>query len=258
MTWLGWWCFDLLSRMLEPGERAVARGDLVEAGVSSGQACGELLGLVARRQAALWRSWPPWTALLGIVYLLIPLLVQCLAACGETLTVYFTQSNLPVHLGLVMVCGSCLTFLWSWSCGFALAAISRRTIWIHGPLFYAAGILGVPYGLAGSIGAYGQLKGSFEHTMVTLVVQVFLFVLPSVWGLRSGLRTRRTGWFVLLATPAVIATLVGILAWSETWTPNDWLDRLSAYAILSWPVVYVVTKRARLAQPGAVRLTPVE
>lgn len=49
---------SLLARMLDPAEREAVLGDLVECAVPPGRACRELLGLVARRQAAIWAaSW---------------------------------------------------------------------------------------------------------------------------------------------------------------------------------------------------------
>jgi len=58
---------DLASTLLEPHERDVVRGDLAECGVNGWRACLEVLGLVARRQAALWADWRPWLALVGVV-----------------------------------------------------------------------------------------------------------------------------------------------------------------------------------------------
>ncbi|MBZ5634636.1 MAG: hypothetical protein LAO55_16045 [Acidobacteriia bacterium] len=56
-----------MSRMLEPDEREASRGDLAESGEHGGQALLGLVGLVVRRQAALWKDWRPWLALVGLV-----------------------------------------------------------------------------------------------------------------------------------------------------------------------------------------------
>ncbi len=53
--------------MLEPDEREAVRGDFAESGETSGQALRNVLGLVLRRQAALWKDWRPWLALVGLV-----------------------------------------------------------------------------------------------------------------------------------------------------------------------------------------------
>jgi hypothetical protein len=60
MIRLWWWCIDRLSGMLEPAEREAVRGDLAESGAAAPRALGEVLGLVIRRQAALWKDWRPW------------------------------------------------------------------------------------------------------------------------------------------------------------------------------------------------------
>lgn len=58
---------DLLSRLLEADEREAVRGDLTESGASGGRALRDVVGLVVRRQAALWMDWRPWLALVGVV-----------------------------------------------------------------------------------------------------------------------------------------------------------------------------------------------
>src|SRR5260221_2332799 len=67
MTRIGWWLVDTVSRMLEPDEREAVRGDFAESGETSAQALLNVLGLVARRQAAFWKDWRPWLALVGMV-----------------------------------------------------------------------------------------------------------------------------------------------------------------------------------------------
>jgi hypothetical protein len=64
---LSWWCVDLASHALAPQEREVVGGDFAESGESGGQALRDLLGLIVRRQAALWKGPGPWVALLGLV-----------------------------------------------------------------------------------------------------------------------------------------------------------------------------------------------
>jgi hypothetical protein len=54
---------EMLSRMLDSDERLALRGDLEESGETGLQAVWDVLGLVARQQAALWKDWRPWLAL---------------------------------------------------------------------------------------------------------------------------------------------------------------------------------------------------
>jgi hypothetical protein len=241
MTSLSSWCFDLISRLLDDGEREVLRGDLAEAHISGGQAVCELLGLVARRQAILWKSLPPWIVLIAVIYLLVPLLALCLDATRETLAASLNQPpDAPLHFRCVLVSGSCLTFLWAWDCGFVLAAISPRTVWITVPLFYLAAFVGVPYSPFGQRAFLRQWNGGFDQNWPTLLVNVALFLLPSIWALRHGLHTSKIRLTTTLFRAALLAMLVAALSWSAAWDREAAGDRLWGYAILSWPLVYML------------------
>ncbi len=243
----GWWIFDLCSRMLDADERSAVRGDLVEAGVSGAQACKELSGLIARRQIAAWKSWQPWIAFFAIVYLLVPLLLQCVDAVRHMVIAYSTGARLPSGSGGVLLSGAWLTVLWSWSSGFTLARLSRRTVWIQGPLFIAAAILGVPYGIAGSGGAYRQIANNPAHEVLSWTLAAALLLLPSLWGLWTGLQAGGTNScrFSASIMIAAVAIPIGILAASAGWTPEAYVDRLSAYAVLSWPVGFLAVTSFR-------------
>jgi len=243
MTSLTSRCFNLISRLLDDGEREVLRGDLAEAHISGGQAFRELLGLVARRQAILWKSLPPWIVLFAVIYLLVPLLSLCLDATRETLAASLNQTpNPPEHFRYVLVCGSCLAFLWAWDCGFVLATISPRTVWISVPLFYWATFLGVPCSPFGQRAFLRQWNGGFDRNWPTLLINVALFLLPSIWGLRRGLHTWKIPLTAVLFKAALLAGLVAALSWSAAWDREAAVDRLSGYAILSWPLVYMLAK----------------
>jgi hypothetical protein len=58
------WLADRVSLLLSRDERDAVRGDLAESGEGGSEVLGELLGLVARRQAAGWTNWRPWCAVL--------------------------------------------------------------------------------------------------------------------------------------------------------------------------------------------------
>ena len=67
MIRVSWLFVDIVSRLLEPDEREFVRGDFAESGETGGRALRDLLGLVVRRQAALWKDWRSWLALLGLI-----------------------------------------------------------------------------------------------------------------------------------------------------------------------------------------------
>jgi hypothetical protein len=58
-----WWLADASSRMLDSNEREAVHGDLAESLETGGQALRNVLGLVIRRQLAVWRGWQPWVSL---------------------------------------------------------------------------------------------------------------------------------------------------------------------------------------------------
>src|SRR5882724_7152802 len=133
-----WCCVDICSLMLDPDERDAVRGDLSESGETGVRALGNVLGLVARRQAALWKDWQPWLALIGIVGLAGVLLVQFSGFVSSTYDLNFwiirnyrdmdpvllEQTGLTLRHGiLALVCCSFLLISWSWTSGFALGSL---------------------------------------------------------------------------------------------------------------------------------------
>ncbi len=235
-----WWLVDKLSRTLEPDERDAVQGDFAESGAAGGQALRELLGLVARRQAAMWKDWRPWLALLGIVgpvgMQLSRIAISTSVPLWMNLSSFWTY-GVPYRNGLtileeivVFVCHSFAVALWSWTSGFVLGCLSGRAVWVNGLLLC--------------------LVSSFSASVPSSLFVLF----PFFWGARHGhkhgaLEERRT---VLLAT-AITAMLAlvtwtsgwrqaGILAWSEgVWQGGvDWQTRLVPFTVVSWPVVYVL------------------
>lgn len=122
---LCWWLVDKLSRMLEPSERDAVCGDLAELGLTGGQAFRDLLGLIARRQAALWKDWRPWLALLGIAVPLGLLLTRDSHQIGGSLSrhlwtwwrygVRYETGLTPAGDVTVFVCGALALVFSSWS-----------------------------------------------------------------------------------------------------------------------------------------------
>jgi len=66
MTKATWSIVDVAARSLHPAEREAVLGDLNERGESAWQGLLDVLGLVMRRQAMLWRSWQPWLTAFGV------------------------------------------------------------------------------------------------------------------------------------------------------------------------------------------------
>ena len=57
-----WPLVELGTRLLDPEEREVVLGDLVETQESAWRGLLDVFGLVLRRQTGLWRDRRPWVA----------------------------------------------------------------------------------------------------------------------------------------------------------------------------------------------------
>ena len=260
---LCWWLVDKLSRMLEPNERDAVRGDFAELGFTGSQALRDLLGLIARRQAALWKDWHPWLALLGIALPVGLLLTRS--------SVYFSGS-LSRHLwtwwrygvryetGLtlagdvsVFVCGALALLFSSWVSGFALGSLSRRTLWVNAVLFYFSWLLPIVVFLPAVLLTSHRIA-PFLLTF-SVLPSACLFVLPSALGMRDGLRR---GPLTLRPTILLVAMIItidalaiwtgawwrdGLIIWSQgTWhgPAYDWQRPLLILALTNWPLVYLI------------------
>lgn len=251
MTQICWWLVDRVSRLLEPDERDAVRGDFAEAGVTGGKALLDLLGLVARRQVALWADWRPWLALVGIVGPVGLLLIDFsifLTRGFDLLELHFwiffnytdikraflDQTALTAHSGIVrLFCYSFLLVAWSWTSGFVLGSLSRRTIWLNGALFCCLVCLFFSVVLDATLP---------PQPSKFLLLATALFLLPFFWGVRQGLRlgTLRPLQAILLA--AAIASLTALAIWTGGWWHGGaWQARqLLLSMTLCWPVWYMV------------------
>jgi len=150
MTRICAWLFNQLSQLLEPDERDAVRGDLTESSETGWPALGELLGLVVRRQAALWKEWRPWVALVGLA---VPIGFQISLSSLQFDSTYdlyrwiirnhhdidpsiLNDIGMSVPHGIAQMATQALLLIaWCSICSFVLASLSPRTIWVNGSLF---------------------------------------------------------------------------------------------------------------------------
>jgi len=224
--------------MLERDERNAVRGDFAEAGETGGQALRDLLGLVARRQAALWKDWRPWLALIGMAGLGGALLIISLFL-GGTYELYswiirnysvidktvLLQTGLTLRHGIALLAfNSFLLISCSWTGGFALASLSRRTARVNVAVF------------------------CFVWLLSPLKLFTVSFLLPFIWGVCQGLRlgTLRRRQEIFLA--AAIVSVTALTIWTGGWWRAVGWGKMHPllWLVLCWPVWYMVAT----ASPG--------
>jgi hypothetical protein len=197
-----WRLADRLSRLLQPDERDAVHGDLAESGESGREALFELLGLVARREAGLWRDWRPWAALLGLALLAFWLTRES-ARLAHWSAIYLwmyvdnwrmadarssgywrllMQSGAPILLSCSML------MVWSWAAGIAVGVLARRTAVVHAVLFCVAlALADLSPATRGSLGPNAVVFTlRFYRSIYPLLLQAAVIALPALWGMRLG------------------------------------------------------------------------
>jgi hypothetical protein len=211
-----WRLVDLISRLLGPEERAAVCGDLAESGESGGEALRQVVGLIVRRQAAVWKRWRPWVAL---VFLVIPgglvlsegsrLLAHYSALYLWLYTNYWNwtlvedaayRHDLLHYVGICFI-GSATLASVAWSSGLALAFFSRGSVLPAGVVFalllFFGELLGAPsrdfgYGsyVRGNPANAVVFQGYFYRLLFPVMLQALVVLVPAVAGMRTSLRRR--------------------------------------------------------------------
>jgi hypothetical protein len=218
---------DLVSRLLPPDEREVVQGDLLEGGESAWQSVLAVVGLVGRREAALWRNWRPWLAAFGLAvpssFLLMGFSLSVSRAYQQLMGgPILHATGVTVRPGLALfLCNVLLLLAWSWTGGFVVGSVSRRTVWVSAVLSFAPCVF--------------CLERFRVESLSRLCLVLFLPV--ALWGARRGLQIARIKRSSAIAL-AIAVTALTIPTWSSAgaWLPN-WA--------LSWPAWFLVATARR-------------
>jgi hypothetical protein len=216
------WPWAVAARLLERSEREAVLGDLLETGECTWRGLLGVLGLVIRRQLLHWKHWQPWLAMLGLA------LPSSLLLMGTSVSVSSMYAQLidpriliappqSIHEGyLQLLCSGLLLIGCSWSCGFVVGSLSRRTLWVS----IAASCLACLFCLV------RFREPSFSRLCL------FLFLVPAIWGVRHGLQLVRINPALAIFLAIAITALVILPANSAAlWTLN--------WSVL-WPAWYIV------------------
>jgi len=248
-----WWVVDIASRLLDTREREAICGDFAESGETGGQALRDAMGLVARRQAAVWAHWRPWLTLVGLIIPLGMLLsiISRRAADGSAIYVWLYANNWQwgdlgnagfryelVHCAPMILRVYATLACGAWTSGFVLGWISGRTIRLNWTLFCLilcfGALLGAPLCLelysqylhrAFSLPSLPDLNApvfavTFYRVTFPLIVQIVLVVGPSLSGMNQGAEVATfRPWLRTILWTAVVATLAGMVVQN----PDLWL-----------------------------------
>lgn len=220
MSRTAWKLAELASKPLESDEREAVLGDLLESNQSALRALLDISGLVFRRQAGLWKGPRPWLA--GFLTLPCSWLLM-----HVSLSVTCTYQRL-VHHKLytcwhtghegfpLLLCHIFLLIAWSWSGGYIVESVSRRTLWA-----------------SAALSVFPALNLCWSDSELPSRLCLFLFILPAIFGVRRGLRKTRIS-LLSASFLAFIMTVLMISAWSyqALWMLN-WALILPAWCLVA-------------------------
>lgn len=215
---VGWRCVEAAAGLLAPVEREVVLGDLAEMNPGAWRGLGDVLGLAARRQLALWRGWRPWAASIGLALPASLFLMGCSVAASATFAGLLREPA-QVRLFWLSVSTLILVVCWAWMAGFVVGSVSKGALW--------ASILAC---CAPCLRCLSLWPG---HGFSGL--RLLIFVLLGLWGVWRGRQDSRLGlgWAVFLAAVAMLAPLM----WSKGgWMYGCWL---------LWPGCYLAATTRR-------------
>jgi len=211
MSRVAWTLVDLLSRLLDGEEREAVLGDLRETGQSAWRGFEDVSGLILRRQAALWRDPRPWLAgfvvALPCSYLLthVSISVTCTYERLVNHRVYACWHT--GHEGFpLLLCHILLLAAWSWSGGYIVGSVSRRTVWMSAALSVIPSMFCL----------------CWDGHVFPARPCVFLFVLPAIFGVYRGLQSaaiplRAAMLLALTVTVLMISAWTNQALWALNW-----------------------------------------
>ena len=222
---MSWRCVEAAAELLAPKEREIVLGDLAESDRGGWRGLGDVLGLVARRQLALWKSWRPWAASFGLALPASLFLMGWSVAASGAVIALLGEPAQPRAFWLSLS-RLFLVTCWAWMAGLVVAAVARGTLW--------ASLLAC---CAPCLHCLSMWPG---HGLSFLRLLVFL--LPGLWGVWRGWRGPRLGLnlAVFLAAMGASAFLIS--------GKGGWMYSCS----LLWPGLYLTATARR--GPGLDKL----
>lgn len=216
MTNAGWSVVEVAARSLHVEEREAVLGDLNERGESAWQGLLDVLGLVIRRQAMLWKSWQPWLTAFGVTVPCSFLLMGVfLSVCQSWLWIIDARTLHSADLATawplrILACQAALLLGWSWTAGFVVGSTSPRTLWVSAALCCSPCMFCL----------------SRFHIPSLSRLCLLLFLLPAIWGVRRGLQIatlRLSSAIALASATTLLIAFIGSSGTQRWWTQSAWV-----------------------------------
>jgi hypothetical protein len=273
---------DALAEMLDPDEREAVLGDISESQQKNGKAIRELLGLIARREAALWRTPRPWLMLVAMVAPIAVALNLAAIRLAEGTAIYsyiyidnWTWGQLASPGARADLVHLCVAYLFdyvslagfAWAAGLSIGRLSGRAVRGMSAWLYLSVVVVALVPRSHWVGNASVFEAPFYQFVLPVIVGALCLVVPSLSGLHQGRRLsgqRPAAGMVMLVTAQV--ALVARAAASQysalrigTIPPGavPFLVLLGVvpFVALAWPVVYaaVIVARQRWSGAGVTR-----
>jgi hypothetical protein len=229
-SWTSWSVIEAASQLLPLKDREAVLGDLAETNQSLRQMLAQLFGLAVRRHLALWNSWQPWLAALGLALPTSFLLMGASISISSTVQQMLSHP-VPAHHALrTLISPGLLLISWSWTAGLVVSFLSRRTLWISG--------------ISCLIPCLFCLSRFHMESLPRL--SLFVFLLPALLGVWQGIRAMPIGLSFAVMMAVAVTTLVILTSSREFWLCNT---------ALLWPAWYLVAVALGKAAKKEERLT---
>jgi hypothetical protein len=221
---------ELIALLLPRRDREAVLGDLTESSASFGSSLFAILGFALRRQFFCWLSWRPWFAGIALAYTTTWLLMGSSVDISTSAVNWYGGPAVwrSVPYGLPSFTLALLRLIVAaWCAGFAVARISRRTLWCSLLL-----LLGPSFCCYKSF----HVETHFDHHILQLSPFVLFLYLPlMIFGVYAGLHNLR---------PRPWPTLLLIVPYCVQLVPMTRIQSGTNFVLWTllplWPCCYLV------------------
>ncbi len=201
---------DIAARLLPPNVQDAVLGDLEENAENEWKKLFTVLEILLRKQLEPWRTWHPWIA--GAASVSGALLLLGASFCLSLDLRPLLHGGLA-HTGWSLLPEIILLLAWSWTTGFIVGSLSRRTAWASAMLC--------------SLPCLSCLLHFREPSLSRFCV--LLFLTPGLLGALQGIRRKHLRFVTAMIMATSITSLM--FAWSRMW-PSFWFLLIPSWLLV--------------------------